>query len=223
MSLFPHFHAIRQDLLQLFQDIERDLGLETFPATEAGRRLQSEQQQQKPQQITSGQSKEDVGTTSRSGKQQQGTQVATQGKQDTQVSTEQFNQPLAANFKIQEENDKLVATGEFPGVRPEDLKVSVHNGMITLDAKRNIAKEKKTEQSYSYSASSERVARTIPLPQGVDESKVETSFQDGKLKLILGKAAHAMQSAEQQRASEKQQQGAGNVSEQQKAKHHTKA
>jgi len=204
MSFVPQFHSIRQDLLQLFSDIERDLGLVSWPHTELGRR-QMLLEQSTPQQLTSGNQQQ---------QQQQQTAMAPQ-ESNTQLSTVDFSKPLAANFKINDENDKFVATAEFPGVNPQDLQISVRNGMITMDARRGVAKENtfespdKTSKSYSYSSSSERVARTIPLPPGIDENKVETSFHDGKLKLILGKSAEAMQSTEQLRAAEKQQQATG--------------
>jgi HSP20 family molecular chaperone IbpA len=203
MSFIPQFHSIRQDLLQLFSDIERDLGLVSWPNTELGGR-QMLLEQSNPQ-LTSGNQQQ---------QQQQQTAIAPQ-ESNTQLSTVDFSKPLAANFKINEENDKFVATAEFPGVNPQDLQISVRNGMITLDARRGVARENtsespdKTSKSYSYSSSSERVARTIPLPPGIDENKVETSFHDGKLELILGKSARAMQSTEQLRAAEKQQQTTG--------------
>jgi HSP20 family molecular chaperone IbpA len=94
--------------------------------------------------------------------------------------------------------------------------------MITLDARRGVAKENtsespdKTSKSYSYSSSSERVARSIPLPAGIDENNVDTSFHQGKLKLSLGKSAETMKSAEELRASEKQQQATGQTTGQTK-------
>lgn len=208
MSFYPYFHHIRQDLFQLFSDIERDLGLESWPATETGRRqlLESEQAQAR-QPITSGAG---VGTQQQ---QQQGTTMVAGQPQGTQLSTNvDFSKPLAANFKISDEGDKYVATGEFPGVRPEDLHVSVHDGMITLNAHRDVAKEGRnispdnTMKSYSYSSKSERVARTIPLPAGVNANNVQTNFNNGFLRLELGKSPEALQSDQQTKAAEKQQQ-----------------
>jgi len=212
MSFFPKFDVIRQDLFQLFADIERDLGLEPFPTTDYGRRrIQAEQQQ--PQQLTSGgqQQGQQGQQQTNAGGTTGNTAMTETGGQSQQLSNVDFSKPLAAHFKINDEPDKFVATGEFPGVRPEDLHISVRNGMLTLDAKRGVAQEHRqtspdnTTRSYSYSSSSERVARSIPLPPGVDESRVDTTFQDGKLKLVLGKTQQAIQAGQQQQATNKQQ------------------
>lgn len=208
MSFFPRFDVIRQDLFQLFSDIERDLGLDPFPSTDFGRRRIMEDQQQQPQQLTSGQGQgqisKDTSTPMTTTGTSTGTAVSTQG------ANIDFSKPLAANFKIQNEPDKFVASGEFPGVRPEDLHISVKNGMLTLDARRGVAKERRekspdnTMRSYSYSSSSERVARSIPLPPGVDESRVDTTFNNGKLMLTLGKTQQAIQAGQQEQAANKQ-------------------
>jgi len=97
---------------------------------------------------------------------------------------------------VAEKNGAYVVTAELPGVRREDIQVSIDGAQVTLAAEVKRVKETGTE-----GAGDERVlhaervfgkaTRTFTLPQELDEGKAEAKFRDGVLELTLPKKAAA--------------------------------
>lgn len=77
---------------------------------------------------------------------------------------------------------------ELPGVRKEDVKVSVDEGVLTVQAEQNEMINKE-EDKYHYS---ERrygtIKRSVSLPQGIAQDKVKASFSNGLLELEFQKS-----------------------------------
>ena len=93
---------------------------------------------------------------------------------------------------VAEKNGAYKVTAELPGVRKDDIHVSVDGAQVTLEA--DVKQEKEasqdervlhTERSYG------KVTRSFSLPQEVDEAKSEAKFRDGVLELTLPKKAAA--------------------------------
>lgn len=78
---------------------------------------------------------------------------------------------------------------EVPGVRPEDINVTIDRGMLTIQGERR-SEEEKTDRSYHrverrYGS----FRRSISLPGDVDSSRVEASYDQGVLHLVVPKTA----------------------------------
>ena len=91
---------------------------------------------------------------------------------------------------LYQNNDNLVALVELPGMRKEEIEISLHDGMLT------IAGERKVETSQGDVAErSERYVgkfrRSISLPTRVDANKVSATYKDGILTVTLPKAEEA--------------------------------
>ena len=95
-------------------------------------------------------------------------------------------------LEVAEKNGTYLVTAELPGVKREDINVSVDGAQVTLAAEVKREKEATehdrllhTERSFG------KVTRTFTLPQELDEAKVEAKFRDGVLELALPKKAAA--------------------------------
>ena len=93
---------------------------------------------------------------------------------------------------VAEQNGAYTVTAELPGVRKEDIQVSIDGSEVTLAAEVKREKEASqdervlhTERVYG------KVSRSFTLPQEVDEAKAEAKFRDGVLELKLPKKAAA--------------------------------
>ena len=91
---------------------------------------------------------------------------------------------------LYESGDQFVAVVELPGMRKEDIDISLHDGTLTISG------ERKRESNNSETAQrTERYVgtfrRSIALPTRVDPSKVSAIYQDGILKVTLPKAEEA--------------------------------
>jgi HSP20 family protein len=77
---------------------------------------------------------------------------------------------------------------ELPAVKPEDVKVTVKDGVLAVTGERKYEKETKgkvhrVERRYG------RFTRSFRLPETADESKIEASAKDGVLYLKVAKRA----------------------------------
>jgi HSP20 family protein len=115
-----------------------------------------------------------------------------------------FDLPMTGNFARQaqlfggwtpaldlyQNNDNVVAVVELPGMRKEDIDVSLHDGMLTIAGERqsSVGEGEKTERTERFSG---KFRRSVTLPTGVDASKVSASYKDGILTVTLPKSEEA--------------------------------
>ena len=97
-----------------------------------------------------------------------------------------------AKVDVAEKNGAYVVTAELPGVKKEDIHVSIDGNEVTLEAEVKREKEAtKDERVLHTERVYGKVMRSFTLPQEVDEAKAQAKFQDGVLELTLPKKAAA--------------------------------
>ena len=93
-----------------------------------------------------------------------------------------------AKVDVSEKNGAYKVVAEIPGVRKEDIQVSVDGAQVTIEAHVKQEKEASPEERVLHT---ERVfgklTRSFTLPQELDEAKVEAKYRDGILELTLPK------------------------------------
>jgi HSP20 family protein len=91
---------------------------------------------------------------------------------------------------LYESGDHLVAVVELPGMRKEDIDISLHDGTLAIsgERKRESNNGEKAQRTERYVGT---FRRSITLPTRVDASKVSATYQDGILKVTLTKAEEA--------------------------------
>jgi HSP20 family protein len=93
---------------------------------------------------------------------------------------------------VAEKNGAYLVSAELPGVRKEDIQVSIDGAQVTLSAEVKREREASQDERVLHS---ERVygklSRSFTLPQEIDESKAEAKFKDGVLELTLPKKTAA--------------------------------
>ena len=86
------------------------------------------------------------------------------------------------------ENEKEVkVSAELPGLGPDDIEVSITQGRLTIKGKKEFEDEERKEDYHRIERSYGSFQRTVYLPVNVDESKVEATFKDGILQLVIPK------------------------------------
>jgi len=97
-----------------------------------------------------------------------------------------------AKVDVAEKNGAYVVTAELPGVRKEDIHVSIDGAQVTLEAEVKREKEATKDERVLHSERVYgKVSRSFTLPQEVDEAKAEAKFRDGVLELTLPKKTAA--------------------------------
>ena len=92
---------------------------------------------------------------------------------------------------VYETEDKVVVTVELPGLRPEDVKVSVEDSTLTISGKREFSDEVKEEHYHRIERRYGSFSRTVTLPPLVDADSVDARFADGVLTVELPKVHNA--------------------------------
>ena len=93
---------------------------------------------------------------------------------------------------IDRERDVLVRA-EVPGVRKEDIKVSVSDHTLTIKGHTEHEEEEKRDDYYRHELSYGDFTRTLELPAAVDDAKVEATMKNGILEIRLPKLEPAKQ------------------------------
>ncbi len=90
---------------------------------------------------------------------------------------------------ITETDAEIQIKAEIPEVSKDDVKVSVDNGVLTLQGERKQEKEEKGKKFHRIERSYGTFLRSFALPDNVDETRITASFKDGMLHLQIPKSA----------------------------------
>lgn len=92
---------------------------------------------------------------------------------------------------ITETDDEYLIKAEIPEVKREDVKVSVENGVLTMQGERKQEKEEKGKKFHRVERYYGSFLRTFTVPDNVDDTKVRAEFKDGVLNVHLPKTEKA--------------------------------
>jgi HSP20 family protein len=86
-------------------------------------------------------------------------------------------------IEVRQEGGKLMVKADLPGVKQEEVKVSVLEGMLTIEGERQ--HEKKVEEGGFFHSERAfgRFCRTIALPEGANTDEATASFANGVLEV----------------------------------------
>ena len=93
----------------------------------------------------------------------------------------------APRVDIAETDRAFEIKAEIPEVNKEDVKVTVYNGVLTIQGERKQEKEEKGKKFHRVERNYGCFTRSFTLPDNVDETKISASFKDGMLNLQIQK------------------------------------
>jgi HSP20 family protein len=102
--------------------------------------------------------------------------------------SQQLSQWAPAMDVLTKDGD-LVIRAELPGVKLEDVDVTLQNGVLTISGEHKVDQE---EERGGYHVRERRYGsfrRSMTLPEGIDESKIHARFEDGVLEVTVENAA----------------------------------
>lgn len=97
----------------------------------------------------------------------------------------------APSVDISETDQAFLIKAEIPGVKKEDVKVTVDNGILTIQGERKMEKEEKGKTFHRIERSYGSFVRGFRVPAGVDDSKAKAEFKDGMINVTLPKSEKA--------------------------------
>jgi len=102
---------------------------------------------------------------------------------------EEASQALAPRLDVVERENEFVVQAEMPGIKKDDIEVSLENGVLTITAEtKSETGQKEGERVIRQERRYGKYLRSLRLGKEVDEKKVKASYKDGILELTLPKA-----------------------------------
>ena len=92
---------------------------------------------------------------------------------------------------ISETENEYQIKAEIPDVKKEDVKVTLEDGVLTIQGQRKQETEEKGKKFHRIERSYGSFVRTFSLPDVIEEDKVKAEFKDGVLNLHLPKSEKA--------------------------------
>lgn len=92
---------------------------------------------------------------------------------------------------VYEDKETLVVQAELPGLKREDIDVSLHDGTLTISGERKAAPRSENVEVYRAERRAGRFQRTVTLPPTVAIEKVKAGYADGVLTITLPKTEEA--------------------------------
>jgi len=104
-------------------------------------------------------------------------------------------QPMAEPtipLDVQESDNAYLVTAELPGVKKEDIDISIMGNQLTLNAECKQEKMAAEAKEWCNERWYGKVSRTIQLPLEIEEQNADAHYADGVLHLTLPKKATSM-------------------------------
>ncbi|MCS6302203.1 MAG: Hsp20/alpha crystallin family protein [Nitrospira sp.] len=92
---------------------------------------------------------------------------------------------------ITEDEKEYLIKAELPEVKKEDVKLSVHDDVLTITGERKYEKEETNKKFHRIERAYGSFTRNFMLPEDADETKVAADFKDGVLKVHVPKSQKA--------------------------------
>ena len=103
----------------------------------------------------------------------------------------EFFNGWAPALDLREDKENLVATVELPGMKKENLDVSVHDGVLSISGERTRADRSEEGGTYRRERCFGRFHRALALPKPVKVDAIRATYQDGILTVTLPKTEEA--------------------------------
>jgi len=73
----------------------------------------------------------------------------------------------------------------LPGIKADDVNIEIEDGVLTISGERQQTSEDRQQGMYRSERSYGSFARSVALPEGVDENQVQARFEHGVLEVTM--------------------------------------
>jgi HSP20 family protein len=96
-----------------------------------------------------------------------------------------FREDWAPAFNLSEREGKYTLTAELPGVDKDSISITMDGNVLTISGRKESTYEEEGSQYYMKECSYGAFSRSIRLPGEIEEDKVDATFKDGVLTLVM--------------------------------------
>jgi HSP20 family protein len=98
-----------------------------------------------------------------------------------------FNETFNPRIDISEDKENINVTAEIPGVKKENIKITLQDNILTIEGEKKKEEEKKETNVFRSERMYGSFKRCFTLPHEVDSEKVQAKFEDGTLGIQMKK------------------------------------
>lgn len=91
------------------------------------------------------------------------------------------------SLNVSEDEQKIIIRVDLPGVEPKDVNISLENHTLVIEGEKKEEKKSEKEEFKLLESAYGHFKRAIALPEIIDSSKVEATYKNGILTIILPK------------------------------------
>lgn len=113
--------------------------------------------------------------------------IAGNGDQKEALSVTKWS-PLV---DITEDDKEYVVKAELPEMKKEDIKINIHDDVLTVSGERKYEKEEKDRKFHRVERAYGSFMRSFTLPKDAEGSKITAEYKDGVLTVRLPKSEQA--------------------------------
>ena len=92
---------------------------------------------------------------------------------------------------VHEDKENFIVKAELPGMKREDIDVSLHDGALSISGERKSETKHEDAEVHRTERFFGRFQRTVALPASVAADKVKAQYKDGVLTVTLPKTEEA--------------------------------
>lgn len=92
---------------------------------------------------------------------------------------------------VHQDKDNVFVKCELPGLKKEEIEISLHDGMLSISGERKNESVKKEGESFRSERFFGKFHRSVALPTAVETGKVKAAYKDGILTVTLPKSEEA--------------------------------
>jgi HSP20 family protein len=88
---------------------------------------------------------------------------------------------------VYEDEKAIQVKADLPGIKPEEIKIEVENGVLTLSGERKLEKEENKDGYHRVERVYGSFCRSFVLPDAVESEKIEAKYHEGVLTVAIPK------------------------------------
>lgn len=115
---------------------------------------------------------------------------------------EALGHPLFPAIDVVETDDAIEVTAEIPGVKDEDLDITISQNMLVLKGEKSSDHEERKQDYHLVERRYGSFRRQVPLGFMPADGSVEATFADGILKLVIAKPEETRATVQKVRVSQ---------------------
>ena len=94
-------------------------------------------------------------------------------------------------MNVTEDKDNFYVRAELPGIKPDDLEISVTGNSLSITGERTLPAEEANAKYHRRERDAGKFNRIITMPSDIDPEKVQANSADGVLTIVLREVAQA--------------------------------